>query len=142
MLFRSTGPLFVESPQARAGADIPQTEGAIREERPQPQAVITPTIEEGGAAGTNPSFKGLNVELYPEPAKNGLRVLACPGGQATPRCVQAHADGFCVEQGYRDSAWRETVVIGTRTYLADVVCKRAEDDGRGGIRLPDLNPFR
>jgi hypothetical protein len=104
--------------------------------------VIAPRIEEGGAPGTNPSLRGSQAQFFPEPARNGLRVLACPGGQVTPRCAQAAADGFCIQEGYRDSAWRDTVTIGTRAYLADVLCKRAEDDGRGGLRMPDLNPFR
>ena len=143
-LVGDTGPLFVESPQPRAGSDVPLAPaGEIRETRPTPAPVVAPKIEEGGAPGTNPSMKGLQAQFYPEPARAGLRVLACPGGQVTPRCAQAAADGFCIQEGYRDSAWRDVVTIGTRAYLADVLCKRAEDDGRGGIRFPSLpNPFR
>jgi len=142
-LVGDTGPMFVEAPQVRAGSDVPMTpSGEIREDRPAPVAVVAPKVEEGGAPGTNPSLKGRDAQFYPEPARDGLRVLACPGGQATPRCAQAAADGFCIAEGYRDSAWRDQVTIDTRVYLSDVLCKRAEDNGRGLIRMPNLNPFR
>lgn len=129
-LVGDTGPLFAETPKNKAGPDLPLAPaGEIVESRPAPAPVVAPTVEQGGEAGTNPSLAGREVEFFPSPARGGLRVLACSQSPSNPapRCVQATADGFCAERGYRDSGWRESETINGKAYLANVLCKRAAD---------------
>jgi len=144
-LIGDTGPLFTEAPVTRAGPDVPiLPSGEVVESRPAPAPVVAPTVAAGGEPGTNPSLAGNEVEFFPAPAKAGVRVLACAQGNATPRCVQASADGFCAEAGYRDSGWREMIEVNGKAYLSNVLCKRAADSegardrrGLGGL-LPKL----
>lgn len=130
-LVGDSGPLFNETPILRAGPDVPVDRGGeVIEARPTPAPVVAPKVEEGGAPGENTSLAGRDVEMFPAPARNGLRVLACAQtpGTSSPRCAQATADGFCAERGYRDSGWREVEVVSGRAYLVNVLCKKAEDN--------------
>lgn len=147
-LVGDTGPLFAETPVPRPGPDVALApSGAITETRPAPAPVVAPSGAASappaapgappppppipGVPGTNTSLAGREVEFFPAPAKGGFRVLACAqaiGSQPpAPRCVQATADGFCAEQGYRDSGWREMEMVNGRAYLSNVLCKRAAD---------------
>lgn len=136
-LIADTGPTFAPSPTSKPGPDVsPPPRGEVVIDRPAPGPVVAPKADQGGAPGTNPSLKGMTAEFYAAPARNGFRVLACPSGGNAPRCVQATADGFCAERGYRDSAYRGIEVVRDRTYLADVLCKSAPDNDSRGFRLP------
>lgn len=136
-LIADTGPTFAPSPSMRPGPDIPiAPSGEVQLERPGPAPVIAPKAEEGGEPGANPSMKGQNVEFFPAPARTGFRVLACSSGGQAPRCVQATADSFCAERGYRDSAWRGIETVRGKPYLADVLCKNTADSEARGFHIP------
>ena len=97
--------------------------------RAAPAPVVAPAVATGGVAGTNPALKGSGVEFFPAPARDGVRILACASGAPGAGCVQATADGFCLERGYVDSSNSGTENIGGRAYLANVLCKSLPDAG-------------
>lgn len=144
-LIGDSGPTFVEAPTASFGPDVPYTSASSRPtaERAEATPVVAPPVDQGGVFGNNPSLAGRDVEFFAAPAQDNARVLACaqaPGLEPNPRCVQAAADGFCEARGYLDSAWREFEIVGQRSYLVNVLCKRSEDSEgarRGfGLSIP------
>ena len=129
-LVGDNGPNYSPLPTPRAGPDLimpgkekPGRVAAAPQPRAEPAPVVAPPVAQGGLAGVNPSLKGTGVEFFAAPARNGLRVLACGTGKVVQRCVEATADGFCIERGYRESTNQETDVVAGQTYLSNVLCK-------------------
>ena len=76
----------------------------------------------GGAAGNNPSLRGMAAQFYSAPARDGYRVQACSRGNANAACASRTADEFCVAMGWHTSAREAMETVSGQVYLADVLC--------------------
>ncbi len=79
----------------------------------------------GQVPSDNRSMRGVASEYFPQPARRGYRVEACPGGNASPACAQRNADSFCRAGGWTRAAFQQMETVRGRVFLADVLCTRS-----------------
>lgn len=83
-------------------------------------AVIEPPAPPAGS-----SLRGMGAEFFPAPGVNGQRILSCPNGGSTANCAAQTADNYCRSVGWNGSAYESQQTVGSRVYLADVLCVRS-----------------
>ena len=82
------------------------------------------------AAGVTPggtSIIGVASAYWPAPTYGSERVLACPSGKANLNCAHDTAEALCRRAGYRALRYWQLQTVGTRVYLADILCTRSDD---------------
>lgn len=84
--------------------------------------LVGPSLGQPLVPGNNRSLRGMAAEFYPQPARNGYRVLACPSGNATANCAAQSAERFCSAMGWRRASRQALETVRERVYLADVLC--------------------
>ncbi len=90
---------------------------------------IRPVGSGGGWDPTPPAndqvARGNFAEFHTQPSERNSRVLACVRGSATANCAAQTADNWCRSIGWNGSAREHMETVGTRIYLADVLCVRS-----------------
>lgn len=89
----------------------------------------------GGGAGTpvagmipgGTSIIGVASRYWPAPSYGSERVLACPSGKSNLNCAHDTAEDLCRRAGYRTIRYWQLQTVGTRVYLADILCTRSDE---------------